>query len=76
MAVALALSHVEVPWLFAVMIQPIFEQFSAITRKSKMVYKTCSKINEGCSSPDAVLTEYASFAIVSRYCFRQGIYTT
>ena len=26
-AVALALNHVEVPWLFAVMEQPIFEQF-------------------------------------------------
>ena len=36
-SVALALNHVEVPWLFAVMVQPIFEQFSAITRKSKMI---------------------------------------
>ena len=35
--VALALNHVEVPWLFAVMAQPIFEQFSAMTRKSKMI---------------------------------------
>ena len=33
-AVALALNHVEVPWLFAMMAQPIFEQFLAITRKS------------------------------------------
>ena len=41
-----------------------------------MIYKTCSKIDEGCSPRDAVLNEYTSFAIVSRYCFRQGIYTT
>ena len=36
-AVALALNHVEVPWLFAVMVQPIFEQFSALTGGSKMI---------------------------------------
>ena len=36
-AVALALNHFELPWLFVVMVQLIFEQFSAITRKSKMI---------------------------------------
>ena len=29
-AVALALNYVKVPWLFAVIAQPIFEQFSPI----------------------------------------------
>ena len=36
-AAALALNRVEVPWLFAMMVQPIFEQFSAMTRTSKMI---------------------------------------
>ena len=29
--------------------------FGYLTRKSKMIYKTCSKINKGCSSHNAVL---------------------
>ena len=36
-AAALALNHVEVLWLLAVMAEPIFEQFSTITRESKMI---------------------------------------
>ena len=77
MAVALALNHVVVPLLFAVMVQPIFDQFSAITRKSKMIFlKLVLKLMKAVHHMTLYWNEYILFAIVSHYRFRQGIYTT
>ena len=42
-------------FFFVVMAQSVFGQFSAKTRKSKMILVNLFKTNEDCSSHDAVL---------------------
>ena len=75
MAVALALNHVVVPLLFAVMVQPIFDQFSAITRKSKMIFlKLVLKLMKAVHHMTLYWNEYISFAIVSHYCFLDKVF--